>query len=41
MSDRIAVMNEGNLDQLENSHAIYYKPKTKFVANFIRMKQIS
>jgi spermidine/putrescine transport system ATP-binding protein len=35
MSDRIAVMNNGNMDQLEDCHGIYYKPKTKFVADFI------
>lgn len=35
MSDRIAVMNSGNLDQLDDCRAIYYQPKTKFVADFI------
>lgn len=35
MSDRIAVMNQGYLDQLDTPEGIYEKPKTKFVADFI------
>lgn len=35
MSDRIAVMNEGNLEQIASPEEIYEKPKTKFVADFI------
>ncbi len=35
MSDRIAIMNQGFLDQLDTPEGIYEKPKTKFVADFI------
>ncbi|MDD3367588.1 MAG: ABC transporter ATP-binding protein [Lachnospiraceae bacterium] len=35
MSDRIAIMHEGILDQLGTPTEIYEKPKTKFVATFI------
>lgn len=35
MSDRIAVMHDGILDQLSSPDEIYEKPQTKFVATFI------
>lgn len=35
MSDRIAVMNEGVIEQLASPMEIYDKPNTKFVAGFI------
>ncbi len=35
MSDRIAVMNGGVLEQLSTSEELYYYPQTKFVADFI------
>lgn len=35
MSDRIAIMNEGNLEQLSEPKDIYERPKTEFVADFI------
>jgi len=35
MSDRIAVMNEGVIEQLATPREIYNKPLTKFVAGFI------
>lgn len=35
MSDRIAVMKEGKLEQLGTPNEIYEHPKTKFVADFI------
>ena len=35
MSDRIAVMNEGRIEQLGTPVEIYNHPKTKFVADFI------
>jgi spermidine/putrescine transport system ATP-binding protein len=35
MSDRIAVINEGKVEQLATSKEIYSRPKTKFVAQFI------
>ena len=35
MSDRIAVMNAGVLEQLSDANELYYHPRTKFVADFI------
>jgi spermidine/putrescine transport system ATP-binding protein len=35
MSDRIAVMEKGNIAQLGTPHEIYDMPSTRFVANFI------
>src|SRR5262249_41136769 len=33
--DRIAVMNQGRIEQVDAPHALYNKPKTRFVAGFI------
>jgi spermidine/putrescine transport system ATP-binding protein len=35
MSDRIAVMNEGEIEHLGSPREIYERPRTKFVAGFI------
>jgi spermidine/putrescine transport system ATP-binding protein len=35
MSDRIAVINKGRVEQLGDVNAIYHEPRTTFVANFI------
>lgn len=35
MSDRIAVMNNGRIEQVASSEEIYSRPATKFVATFI------
>ena len=35
MSDRVAVMNEGRIEQLGSGREIYERPATRFVANFI------
>lgn len=35
LSDRIAVMNDGCLEQLDSPEGIYLKPRTRFVADFI------
>jgi spermidine/putrescine transport system ATP-binding protein len=35
MSDRIAVINKGRVEQLGSVHEIYHQPRTTFVANFI------
>ncbi|MEH6890155.1 ABC transporter ATP-binding protein [Bacillus sp. JJ864] len=35
MSDRIVVMNKGNIEQIGTPKEIYHKPKTLFVATFI------
>ncbi|TYP93391.1 iron(III) transport system ATP-binding protein [Fodinibius salinus] len=34
-ADRIAVMNDGKIEQIGTPEEVYYKPKTKFVANFL------
>jgi ABC-type Fe3+/spermidine/putrescine transport system ATPase subunit len=34
-SDRIAVMNKGRIEQVDDPHTLYTKPKTRFVAGFI------
>jgi putative spermidine/putrescine transport system ATP-binding protein len=35
MSDRIAVMNNGRIEQLDRPEALYARPQTRFVASFI------
>jgi spermidine/putrescine transport system ATP-binding protein len=35
MSDRIAVMNKGRIEQIDTPQAIYDRPETRFVAGFI------
>jgi spermidine/putrescine ABC transporter ATP-binding subunit len=35
LSDRVAVMNAGRVEQLEEPRAIYERPATRFVADFI------
>ena len=35
MSDRIAVMNHGRIEQIGPSHELYESPRTRFVADFI------
>ncbi|MBZ4688668.1 MAG: ABC-type spermidine/putrescine transport system, ATPase component [Clostridiales bacterium] len=35
ISDRVAVMNEGIIEQLDSPQKIYTFPKTEFVANFV------
>ncbi|MEY8337171.1 ABC transporter ATP-binding protein [Lachnospiraceae bacterium 62-35] len=35
MSDKILVLNKGNIEQYGTPREIYFKPKTKFVADFI------
>ena len=35
MSDRVAVMNQGRIDQLATPREIYDSPATRFVADFI------
>jgi spermidine/putrescine ABC transporter ATP-binding subunit len=35
MSDRIAVMNAGRVEQLDVPEVIYNRPRTRFVANFV------
>jgi len=40
MSDRIAVVNKGRIEQLGDSADIYHAPRTSFVANFIGQANI-
>jgi spermidine/putrescine transport system ATP-binding protein len=40
MSDRIAVMNHGRIEQLETPAAIYECPATRFVASFIGLTNL-
>ena len=35
MSDRIAVMNAGKVEQLDTAHVVYNRPATAFVATFV------
>jgi iron(III) transport system ATP-binding protein len=35
IGDRIGVMHEGHLHQWEDAYALYHRPATRFVANFI------
>jgi putative spermidine/putrescine transport system ATP-binding protein len=35
ISDRIAVMNEGNVEQYADARSLYREPETTFVANFV------
>lgn len=34
-ADKVAVMNQGTIDQWDSAFALYHCPKTRFVANFI------
>ena len=40
MSDRIAVMNHGRVEQLDTPAAIYERPATRFVASFIGLTNL-
>lgn len=40
LSDRIAVMNEGRIEQLGTPHEIYEKPANRFVADFIGISNL-
>jgi putative spermidine/putrescine transport system ATP-binding protein len=35
MADRVAVFNDGNIEQIDTSQALYNQPKTAFVARFV------
>jgi spermidine/putrescine ABC transporter ATP-binding subunit len=38
MSDRIAVMNEGRIEQVGTPEALYERPRTRFVADFLAVR---
>ncbi|CBG88356.1 ABC transporter ATP-binding protein [Citrobacter rodentium] len=35
MSDRVAVFNNGRIEQVDSPHALYLRPRTPFVAGFV------
>ena len=41
MGDRIAVLNKGNIEQIDTPFNIYHSPKNTFVANFIGTPEIN
>jgi len=40
MSDRIAVMNLGRIEQLDRTEALYERPRTRFVADFLGVRNL-
>jgi ABC-type Fe3+/spermidine/putrescine transport system ATPase subunit len=40
MSDRIAVLNRGRIEQVEAPEALYERPRTRFVADFLAVRNI-
>lgn len=40
MADRIAVMNEGRIVQLDSPEVVYSSPKSEFVAGFVGVKNV-
>jgi len=40
MSDRIAVMSQGRIEQVERTETLYERPRTRFVADFLGVKNI-
>jgi spermidine/putrescine transport system ATP-binding protein len=40
MSDRIAVMSEGRIEQVGTPEALYERPRTRFVAEFLAVRNI-
>jgi spermidine/putrescine transport system ATP-binding protein len=40
MSDRIAVMNQGRIEQLDAPEALFERPRTRFVADLLAVKNI-
>ncbi len=40
MSDRIAVMNQGHLEQLDDPESLYERPSTRFVAGFLGISNL-
>jgi spermidine/putrescine transport system ATP-binding protein len=40
MSDRIAVMNHGRIEQLAGPEELYERPRTRFVADFLAVKNL-
>jgi spermidine/putrescine transport system ATP-binding protein len=40
MADRIAVMNQGRIEQLDSTEKLYQWPRTRFVADFMGVKNL-
>jgi spermidine/putrescine transport system ATP-binding protein len=40
MSDRVAVMNQGRIEQLGTPEQLYERPRTRFVADFLAVKNL-
>jgi spermidine/putrescine transport system ATP-binding protein len=40
MSDRIAVMSQGRLEQVERTEVLYQRPRTRFAADFLGVRNI-
>ncbi len=40
MSDRIAVMNQGRLEQVDEPERLYERPRTRFVADFLAVRNL-
>jgi spermidine/putrescine ABC transporter ATP-binding subunit len=40
MSDRIAVMNEGRIEQVGSPEELYERPRTRFVADFLAVRNL-
>ena len=40
MSDRIAVMNHGRIEQISGAEELYERPRTRFVAEFLAVRNI-
>src|SRR6185503_7413774 len=40
LSDRIAVMNRGRIEQVDAPEALYEKPRTRFVADFLGVQNL-
>jgi ABC-type Fe3+/spermidine/putrescine transport system ATPase subunit len=40
MADRIAVMNHGRIEQIDEPEALYEKPRTRFAADFLGVSNL-
>jgi spermidine/putrescine transport system ATP-binding protein len=40
MADRIAVMNQGRIEQLDRTEALYERPRTRFAADFLGVRNL-
>ena len=40
LGDRVSVLNDGKIEQIESSSEIFYHPKTEFVAHFVGIENI-